>query len=116
MSQVIDAEAISSDIRFERVSIDPILAQKWLDTRELNIRSMRRARVEMDALDMVEGRWFENGDVIRLAPDGELLDGMHRLSAISALTAGSPCGSHTTSPSQLWDPSTPAAPAASPTT
>lgn len=82
MSQIVDAEAIPSEIRFERVSIDPILAQKWLDTRELNIRSVREARVRNDALDMLEGRWFENGDVIRLAPDGELLDGMHRLSAI----------------------------------
>lgn len=82
MSQIIDVEAIPSDIRFERVSIDPVLAQKWLDTRELNIRAIRKARVRNDAMDMLEGRWFENGDVIRLSPDGELLDGMHRLSAI----------------------------------
>ena len=31
---------------------------------------------------MLGGRWFENGDVIRLSPGGELQDGMHRLSAI----------------------------------
>lgn len=82
MSDFVKVQAIPSDIRFERVEIDPVLAQKWLDTRELNVRTIRRARVRNDALDMLQGRWFENGDVIRIAPDGELLDGMHRLSAI----------------------------------
>ena len=75
-------EAVPSNIKFKRVKINPILAQKWLDTRELNNRFIRKAKVRNDAADMLAGNWYENGDVIRLAPDGELLDGMHRLNAI----------------------------------
>lgn len=72
-----------TDIYFERVKIDPELAQKWLDTRELNVRNIRKGKREKFAQEMHAGRWVaDNGDMIRLAPDGELLDGLHRLSAI----------------------------------
>lgn len=82
MGEFVKAEPVPSNIKFKRTVIDPILAQKWLDTRNLNNRSLRKARVRNDAEDMLAGRWYENGDVIRLAPDGELLDGQHRLHAI----------------------------------
>lgn len=78
----VKAETIPSNIKFKRVKIDPILAQKWLDTRELNIRSKRKAKVRNDSADMLAGRWAENGDVIRISEEGELLDGMHRCYAI----------------------------------
>ena len=78
----VKVDVVSSDIKFKRVKIDPIIARKWLETRELNTRMVRKTKIRNDAEDMLAGRWHENGDVIRIAPDGELLDGMHRLSAI----------------------------------
>jgi hypothetical protein len=74
--------AVPSHIKFKRVKIDPALAEKWLDTRHLNNRYTRKAKIRNYANDMLAGLWYENGDMIRLAVDGELLDGMHRLLAI----------------------------------
>ena len=78
----IKAKVVPSHIKFKRVEINPPLAQKWLDTRELNNRYIRKNRVRAYTADILNGQWYENGDMIRLAVDGELLDGMHRLTAI----------------------------------
>jgi hypothetical protein len=45
-------------------------------------RKLRQLHIAKLAKDMVEGRWKQNGDTIRLAKDGTILDGQHRLNAI----------------------------------
>lgn len=84
-------KAVPSSLIFKRVLITPTIAQKWLDTRDLNNRFIRKPKVKNDAEDMLDGRWHDNAEVIKIAVpdnpsadmmDGELLDGVHRCLAI----------------------------------
>ena len=74
--------APASQLRFERVMVDPELAQKWLDSRHLNVRYTRKAKVETYGIDMLSKAWQENAEVIKIGTDGQLMDGQHRLHAI----------------------------------
>ncbi|GLC28271.1 hypothetical protein [Roseisolibacter agri] len=67
----------------ELVRITPKMAEELLARNvELN-RRLNRALVERYATDMQNGDWQEeNGETIKIAPDGTLLDGQHRLSAV----------------------------------
>jgi hypothetical protein len=65
----------------EIMAVTPGLAAKWLrqNTRNRNIR----ARAVNDyARDMKAGQWRLNGEAIKFAADGTLLDGQHRLLAV----------------------------------
>lgn len=67
--------------------ITPREAGKLLEAN-INNRHLRREYVAVIARDMKEGRWQFNGDAIRIAQDGTLLDGQHRLHgcALSGVT------------------------------
>lgn len=69
-------------ITYEVRDITPELAQKWLDTANTHNRNLRPLRVADYARDMRTGMWVENGDALRFAEDGTLLDGQHRLAAV----------------------------------
>jgi hypothetical protein len=58
------------------------LAEKWLDQNTHN-RNLREKAVMAYARDMESGNWAENGEAIKFAKDGTLLDGQHRLQAIA---------------------------------
>jgi hypothetical protein len=62
--------------------ITPQLARKWLRGNQRN-RNLRRPRVRDLAAAMTRGEWRLNGETIKIAEDGTLLDGQHRLTAIS---------------------------------
>lgn len=64
------------------VKVTPELAEKWLANNTHN-RRVRESAVFGYARDMEAGRWAENGESIKFAADGTLLDGQHRLAAIS---------------------------------
>lgn len=64
------------------VEITQALAEKWLDENTHN-RNLRENAVEAYARDMEAGNWAENGESIKFAEDGTLLDGQHRLWAIA---------------------------------
>jgi hypothetical protein len=69
------------------VEVTPDLAEKWLrqNTRNRNVRG----RAVFDyARDMAAGKWLQNGEAIKFAADGTLLDGQHRLMAV--VSAGVP--------------------------
>ncbi|MFD7841366.1 hypothetical protein ACFV4K_00300 [Nocardia sp. NPDC059764] len=68
------------------IEIDAPMARRMLENNPNN-RPVRQARVQQYYDDMVSGRWLFNGEAIKLGPDGELLDGQHRLQAI-ARTSG----------------------------
>lgn len=61
--------------------ITPDLAQQYLLTNTHN-RNVRWHTVDTYARDMTNGNWQYNGDPLRFATDGTLLDGQHRLHAI----------------------------------
>lgn len=68
------------------VNIDAAVARRMLE-RNPNNRAIREARVQQYLDDMNCDRWRFNGEAIKVAADGTLLDGQHRLMAI-ARTSG----------------------------
>lgn len=62
-------------------NVTPSLAAAWLERNTSN-RPLRISRVEAHVEAMKRGEWKFNGDPIRFAVDGTLLDGQHRLSAV----------------------------------
>ena len=66
----------------ELVKVTPELAREWLVLNTRN-RNMRQAVVRAYAADMLTGNWEWNGESIKFATDGSLLDGQHRLAAIA---------------------------------
>jgi hypothetical protein len=65
----------------EIVQVDPAVAAEWLGTTNTHNRHLRRNVVMAYAADMSDGHWQFNGDTIKFADDGGLLDGQHRLAA-----------------------------------
>jgi len=66
------------------VSVDPPTARRWLEsnTRNRPISSVVVARYRRD---MDSGQWPFTADPIRFSAEGALLDGQHRLTALSTL-------------------------------
>lgn len=64
------------------VSVTPETAARWLEDYNHGNRHIRSSLTSAYTRDMVEGRWQLAGEPIKFAPDGRLLDGQHRLSAI----------------------------------
>ncbi len=62
--------------------VDPKTAADWLESNTNN-RRLRKMLVSSYARDMSAGNWQLAGDPIRFAADGTLLDGQHRLQAIT---------------------------------
>ncbi len=70
-----------SEITYEVVRISPTVAERWLGRNSQN-RNIRHGWVSDLARMMVDGEWLLNGEAIKFAHDGVLLDGQHRLHAI----------------------------------
>ncbi len=69
--------------RMERVLVDGDIASEWLKRNSHN-RPLRKQYVRELRRDLDEGRWDDRTHQgIAFAPDGTLLDGQHRLSAIA---------------------------------
>lgn len=64
----------------EVMAVTPDLARDWtvLNTRN---RPVRYAKVAQYARDMEAGKWLLNGETVKIATDGTILDGQHRLYA-----------------------------------
>lgn len=60
--------------------ITPEIAKSILSRNTKN-RRVNQQRVNQYANDMVNGRWYENGESIVITENGELRDGQHRLEA-----------------------------------
>jgi hypothetical protein len=72
----------SDEPAYELADITPETAADWLKNNTHN-RNIRAAVVAGYVADMTAGQWLENGQSIRFAADGTLLDGQHRLTAIA---------------------------------
>jgi hypothetical protein len=66
--------------------IDAHTALDWLDTQIQN-RSINAATVRSYKEEMRAGRWELNGEAIKFDVDGHLIDGQHRLLALSQTVA-----------------------------
>lgn len=71
----------ATGVTYTLEEVTPEIAEAWL-TKNTHNRRLRDAGKEKYARDMEGGSWVENGDAIRFAADGTLLDGQHRLAAI----------------------------------
>lgn len=70
-----------SEETIEVIKVGPDLAAELLDGNVAN-RPLSMVRVDNLAAAMLRGEWKFNGDAIRIAASGRLLDGQHRLNAI----------------------------------
>ncbi len=70
---------------FSVVAVSPETAERWLG-KNLHNRNIRPSAVSGYARDMGAGHWHLNGETIKFAADGSLLDGQHRLHAV--ITSG----------------------------
>jgi len=68
--------------RYEVTDITPDIARKWLVQNTHN-RNLRQRVVNGYATDMLAGNWVEDGQSIKFSSGGTLLDGQHRLTAIT---------------------------------
>ena len=71
------------------VFVTPEMAERWLG-RNFNNRNLVDKDVQSYARDMAAGRWDLNGESLKFAADGTLLDGQHRLSAVIKANATVP--------------------------
>lgn len=67
------------------VDITPEVAQRWLDESNIHNRSIKPSVVAAYVRDMQNNRWRLTGEPIKFDNQGTLLDGQHRLQAISRL-------------------------------
>ncbi len=65
----------------ERVMLTPDVAMELLEHNTLN-RPLSDQHVHRIAKQIIEGKWRFNGDTIKVADTGDVLDGQHRLWAI----------------------------------
>lgn len=68
-------------VHTERTFITASMAARFLKMNIENNRPVSENRVSQYARDMRTGHWKENGDTIKFAATGELIDGQHRLKA-----------------------------------
>jgi hypothetical protein len=64
-----------------RVQVTPALARAWLANNHGN-RFVRPRLVRHYAQQMKDSRWRLNGECIKFATDGHIVDGQHRLNAV----------------------------------
>jgi len=74
-------------MRLETIIITPEQAEEMLAHNIIN-RTLNAKRVNAYVWDIKNGKWQTNGEAIKFNKKGELIDGQHRLAAISK--AGTP--------------------------
>lgn len=75
--------AVPTGPAVEVMLVTPAMATLWLQSNTHN-RHIRERAVFDYARDMAAGKWQQNGEAIKFAIDGTLLDGQHRLKAVIA--------------------------------
>jgi hypothetical protein len=63
------------------LTVTPAVATQLLQ-RNTHNRTVSRSRVRQYAADMRKGQWAFNGEAVKIADDGTVLDGQHRLLAV----------------------------------
>jgi hypothetical protein len=75
-------------MKIEKVFLTPEMAAKLL-VNNTNNRNLSAGRVTRYTNDIINDRWVEDtGELIKVATDGSILDGQHRLSAIVKANKG----------------------------
>ncbi len=77
-----EAIAITPAIQAEVVTITPDLAEQFLAKNTHN-RTPKASNLKKVVRSLTNGEWKLNGEAIKIAHDGTILDGQHRLLAIA---------------------------------
>ena len=80
VAAVIPNGLVPPSCRPEVMTITPQIAQEWTSLNTRN-RAVRYTKVAQYARDMKAGNWMLNGETVKIAADGTILDGQHRLYA-----------------------------------
>jgi len=73
----------SIGMTMRRTNVTPKKAQEWLDASAgVKQRTIRSARVDKLVHSIESGQWRVSHQGIAIAPDGYIIDGQHRLSAV----------------------------------
>jgi len=64
------------------ILVTPAMAQKWLNEKNIQNRSLYQKTVESYAADMKQGLWALNNQGIGFDDERNLIDGQHRLQAV----------------------------------
>lgn len=79
-----ELKVVDTDIRIEKVLIDPGLATELLKGNVAN-RALTKSKLNKYTQDIINGNWTaDTAETIKLTSNMRLLDGQHRLSAIVA--------------------------------
>lgn len=74
-------DIVMKNIRSEMMIVTPEIAKRFLDNNKGN-RSVSKKTVARYGSSIKQGKWDANGESIKIAHDGTLLDGQHRLLAV----------------------------------
>lgn len=74
---------MAKQMRSEIVTVTPTMAADWLTLNIENNRAITEARVEAYVRTINEGQWQLTPEGVMFDTDGNLIDGQHRLTAIS---------------------------------
>lgn len=74
-----------SRVKISPWKITPVDAKKYLERNKKN-RRLSKSNVLFYLEQMKKGQWQSTGDTIKFATNGDLLDGQHRLAALSRFT------------------------------
>ncbi|MDE2103935.1 MAG: hypothetical protein KGL39_42255 [Patescibacteria group bacterium] len=69
-------------VRARIVEITPEIAERLIEAHNQHNRAVRSGVVQRYAEDIRAGRWQLNGEAIKVANDGTVLDGQHRLMGV----------------------------------
>lgn len=70
------------EVKYEVVTITPIMAKQWLENSAFDNRKLDSTRIIKIASDIKKGKWIFDGTPIRFNGKDNILDGQHRLTAI----------------------------------
>jgi hypothetical protein len=80
--KVVAMQSGGKGITHEVVDLTPAMAEELLK-RNTHNRSLSDREVLKWATEMEQGRWRYNGEAIKISDDGTILDGQHRLTALT---------------------------------
>lgn len=81
MHNIIAPKRTAGGVTVETVDITPEIASKML-ARNTRNRGIKRLNLEKLERALRNGDWMQNGEAIKVAVGGDLLDGQHRLTAV----------------------------------
>ena len=69
-------------LTYKEIEVDRMMAERWLNTKNVHNRPIYEALIETYANDMKQGVWVFNPQPIIFSDTDKLLDGQHHLAGV----------------------------------